>query len=136
MTKVFIDSNIFIRYLTQDDPKKASDCIRLFEMIEQGQLRPYTSNIVILEIQFVLIKQYKFLKAGVIEDIRTLLSLRNLTLIEKTDTKAALLLYKKYNIKFGDCLIATQIPKGVKLVSYDKEFQKIGIATSTPKDFI
>ncbi len=136
MTKVFIDSNIFIRYLTQDDPKKALDCIRLFEMIEQGQLRPYTSNIVILEIQFVLIKQYKFLKAGVIEDIRTLLSLRNLTLIEKTDTKAALLLYKKYNIKFGDCLIATQIPKGVKLVSCDKEFQKIGIAISTPKDFI
>ena len=136
MTKVFIDSNIFIRLLTQDDPKKASDCIGFFEAIDLGQLRPYLSNVVILEIQFVLIRLYKFPKEKVMNDIQKLLSLRNLTLIEKTNTVAALSFYKKHNIKYGDCLIATQIPKGVKLVSYDEEFTKIKIATYTPADFV
>ena len=134
MVKVFIDSNIFIRLLTQDDPQKASSCTRFFENIEQGRLRPYISNVIILEILFVLKKLYKFPKAKVVEDINTILSLRNLTIIEKTDTLAALTLYKKHNIKFGDCLIATQIPKGVKLVSYDTEFAKLKITTATPAE--
>lgn len=136
MVKIFIDSNIFIRFLTQDDPQKAASCIRLFEIIEEGRLRPYISNVVILEILFVLKKQYKFPKEKVIDDINTILSIRNLTVIEKTNTQRAFTLYKKYNIKFGDCLIATQIPKGVKLVSYDSEFIKIKIPTFTPAELL
>lgn len=135
MSKVFIDTNIFIRFIIKDDTKKLEDCSRLFERIEEGKIRPYTSNIVILEIQFVLIKIYKFSKNQALEDINTLLSLRNLTIIDKTNTKIALDLYRKNNIKYVDCLIATQIPKGTKLVTYDEEFSKLKIAISTPTDF-
>jgi len=136
MTKVFIDSNVFLRFFTQDDVKKAGECTKLFEMIERGKIRPYTSNVIILEIQYVLVKLYKFPKEKVMNDISTLLSLRNMTLIDKTDTKVALGLYTKNTIKYADCLIATQIPKGVRLISYDKEFSKIKIATSDPADFL
>lgn len=135
-TKVFIDSNVFLRFLTQDDKNKAADCASLFQLIENGAIRPYVSNIVILEIQFVLIKLYKFPKAKVMEDIDTILSLRNLTVIEKTNTKIALEIYTKHNIKYADCLISTQIPKGTRLVSYDEEFAKIKIIIANPTDFL
>ncbi len=137
MAKVFIETSVFIRFFTQDDKQKSEDTLRLFKLIENGKLRPYTSNIVILEIQFVLIKVYKFNKNKVLKAIENLLNLRNLTLIEKTNTKIALGIYKKLNIKYADCLIATQVQKDVKIVTYDEEFSKIiGISTTQPTDFL
>ena len=135
MKKAFIDTSVFIRFLTKDDPTKFQDCLKFFELVEEGKIRPYISNIVILEIQFVLIRLYKFSKVKVIGDIETLLVLRNLIVIEKTESASALRLYKKYNIKFADCLIATQIPAGAKLLTYDDEFAKLEfLSPATPKE--
>lgn len=135
MHKVFIDTSVFIRFLTQDDKQKAQDCEHLFELVEQGKLRPYISNIVILEIQFVLTRLYNFHKNKVLVGISNLLALRNLTLVEITDTKKALSLHKRYDIKYPDCMISTQIPKNTKIVTYDEDFYKIpGILAAKPID--
>jgi len=128
--KLFLETSIFIRYFTEDDPRKFQDCVRLLEIIEKGKLRPYTSNIVVFEILFVLTRIYQFSKKDVIEAIKKILTLRNLALIEKTNTKRAIKLFEKYSIKFPDCLIATQIPQGVKIVTYDDDFKKIDGLTS------
>ncbi len=32
----FVDTNIFIRYLTNDDPRKAQACFDLFQRAKQG----------------------------------------------------------------------------------------------------
>lgn len=135
MKKIFIETSVFIRFLTKDDKRKLQDCIRLFRRVEVGKTRPYTSNIVIQEILFVLTRIYNFSKSEVIKDIQKILELRNMSLIEKTDTKTALGLFKKHAVKYGDCLIATQVPKGVKLVTYDKDFSKIkALAVTTPAE--
>jgi len=42
----------------------------------------------------------------------------------------------KYKVKYGDCLIATQIPKGVTLVSYDKDFDKLGVGRKEPAELL
>lgn len=119
-----------------DDEKKFKDCLRLLEIIEKGKIRPYTSNIIILEIIFVLIRIYKFPKKKVLDGIKKILNLRNFTLIETTNAKEAIKIFKSHNVKFPDCLIATQIPEGAKMVTYDQDFQKInGIFTAEPKDF-
>lgn len=123
--KVFIDTSILIRFLTHDLPDKVNECERIFELIKEGRIRPYISNVVYMEIIFVLTRQYKFKKSIVVKVLEDLLNLRNMTIIEKTDTKQALQLYKNTNIKYGDCLIATQIPKGVALVTYDTDFSKL-----------
>ncbi|HBL52033.1 MAG TPA: hypothetical protein DDZ05_02335, partial [Candidatus Blackburnbacteria bacterium] len=80
---------------------------------------------------------YKFPKLGVIADLQKILQLRNVVLIEKTDTEKALLLFKRHAIKYGDCLISTQVPKSVVLISYDSDFGKIkGLKVSTLSDVI
>lgn len=137
MIKVFIDTSVFIRFLTRDNQQKFEDCKKFFELIEDGKLRSYTSNIVILEIQFVLIRIYKFSKDKVLNDINSILDLRNLVLIEKTNTQKALKTFSKHNIKYADCLIATQVPKNTKIVTYDDEFSKIKeIPHSQPANFL
>ena len=131
--KIFLDSNIFLRFLVPEDSKSFQGCQQIFERIAQGTIFPYTSDIVITEVIFTLIRTYKFAKTEIIKDVLLVFELRNMVVIEKTDTKKAFGYYKQLNIKFGDCLIATQIPQGVIICTYDQEFEKIpGIKTTTP----
>ena len=135
--KIFIDTSVFIRFLTKDDKEKYESCFRLIDQIEQGKLRPYISNIVIIEIIYVLNRQYSFPKKDVLSAVSELLKLRNLTLIESTDMKKSLLLFLKKNIKFQDCIITTQIPRDSTLITYDNEFKRIeGLKTMTPEQIV
>lgn len=137
MKKIFLETSFFIRYFTADNPKKFKDCLKLLEYVENGSLRPYSSNIVIFEIFFVLTRIYKFSTSEVVDSIKKIIAIRNLTLIETTNTKDALKLHEKYQVKYPDCLIATQVPQGAKLVTYDEDFSKIGtLLPTTPADLL
>lgn len=137
MVKVFVETSVFMRFLTADDPQKFQDCVVFFEKIEQGKIRPYTSNIVILEILFLLTRLYGFPKARVLQDLGKILNLRNITLIEKTNTRRALKMFGQHNIKYADCLITSQIPPKTTLVTYDEDFAKLKILkTVTLKEII
>lgn len=133
--KIFIDTSIFVRFFTHDLPDKVNECERIFEVIKDGKIKPYISNVVFMELMFVLMRRYKFKKDIVVKVLANLLNLRNLVVIEKTDTRQALRFYKKNNIKYGDCLIAAQIPKGISIVTYDKDFSKIpSLKSITPAE--
>lgn len=54
MTTRFLDTNIFLRYLTGDDAQRAPDCLALFRAIEEGQSTVWTTDLVLAEIVFVL----------------------------------------------------------------------------------
>lgn len=132
MTKIFLDSNVWIRYFLRDN-NQFEEVKNLITAIEEGKFSPYTSAIVLLEICFVLQRYYKYPKNNLESYLRAVLKLRNLTLIEKTDTDKALLYFHEHNIKFSDCLIASQIPKDMTLVTFDKEFDKIrGLSSKAP----
>ena len=131
--KVFLDSNIFLRYLVPENKTSHNECIAIIAAIENGHIVPYISNIVIQEILYILVKIYKFDKKTVLSWVSDLMNLRNLVLIEKTNTPKSVALYKKYSMKFGDCLIAIQIPKGTILCTYDTDFAKLSrLSSRTP----
>ncbi len=134
--RVFLDTNVFLRFFLAEEDKH-QECVELLTRVEEGLLAPYTSNIVLGEIIYTLLKYYKQTKQQTIEKIDGILKIRNLTVIEKTDTGKSLEIFKKLNIKFGDCLIATQIPKNITLVSYDEDFKKIkNLLLATPDKLV
>lgn len=123
--KVFLDTNIWLRFLTADNEALYQKCLSLFENIERGRIKPYTSTIVLLEIHFVLAKIYQISKENILKDLFVILKTRNLTLIEKTNFPKALYYYQKYQVKLADCLIASQLPKTTILCTFDQELRKI-----------
>jgi predicted nucleic acid-binding protein len=136
MNKVFIDTNIFIYFLDENESIKKQNCEKLFKAIESGKIKPYSSNIVFMELIYVLVKTFKQSKKIASQILTKLSQMRNFTLIEKTDSKKALLYFSKHSIKFGDCLIATQIPPKSILITHDKEFKKFSsINSMTPEEF-
>jgi predicted nucleic acid-binding protein len=56
----FLDTNIFIRYLTGDDPQKAQACRALFLKADQDEVALTTSESVIAEIVFVLTSKHLY----------------------------------------------------------------------------
>lgn len=136
--RVFLDTNIFVRFLTSDNEELKELAQEIIKYADMGLVKPYTSSVVIMELQYVLTKLYNFNKVRVARDLSELLTLRNLNLKEKGDTKKAIEYFSKHNIKFGDCYIATQVPKGVTLVSFDiKHFKKFkGLQVASPKQFL
>ncbi len=132
MKKIFIDSNIWIRLLSADHKQMFADCQTLFHLNQLGKLKLYTSNIVLLETHFVMTKTYGVAISEMTKDLKKILQTRNLTLIEKTNFRKALQLHLKTKVKLADCLIATQLPPNSAICTYDKDFKKLKIQTTTP----
>ena len=50
----FVDTNIFIRYLTSDDPQKSAACRAFWQQVAKGQETATTTEVVIAEICYIL----------------------------------------------------------------------------------
>lgn len=137
--KYFLDSNVFLRIIVKDDEKKVEECTRLIELIRQKKIKAFTSSTVIAEIIWVSISFYKIKKEEVVELIRALLSNTGVKVRDKVSILSALDIYEKNSVKFIDALIASDpwlIDETVKLVSYDKDFDKIGVSRVEPSQVV
>jgi predicted nucleic-acid-binding protein len=135
----FIDTNIFLRVLVQENKTSFEDCFKILEMIKQGKVKAFTNSLVLAEINWVLSGLYKFSKEKTVEAIRSILNLKNLKIIDKSDLQEGINLYEKNKVKFIDALIAANdliLKKEAKIISYDKDFDKMGVIRIEPKKII
>ena len=125
----FVDTNVFVRYLTGDDEEKASAFERLLVQAESGKIRLVTSEIVIAELVWVLESFYKLKPSIITELIRAILNTEGLRikgsdLIEKT-----LDIYESQKIDFIDAHIIAYMQSNhiETLYSFDKRhLSKVG----------
>lgn len=131
---VFLDTNIFIRFFVPEDPETHEYVRHLLEECGKGNIRPYTSSFVLLECSFVLHRIYGFSDIRVQDSLEKIIAMRNMIVVDSSDSRRALAIWKKTRVKFADCFIATQVPKGVVLVTYDRDFVKLpGLTVRTPQ---
>ena len=136
MTKLFLDTNVWLRYFLKDNEQYEA-VEQLLHAIDEGKFLSYTSSIVFLEIVFVLGKTYNLSDDKILKYLTAIREVRNITLIEKTDSGKALHYFNNYHPKYSDCLIASQLAEGMILVTYDHEFSKIkGLILKTPAEII
>lgn len=136
MIKVFIDSNIWVRPLVEKTPQ-AESCTQIITACQKGLLKPYTSTIVLLEVNHVLISFYQLKSPIVTKIIGDIMKTKNLVLVEQTTLKSAIAMHKKTKVKLTDCLIATQCPSKAIFVTNDKHFQKFpNLIVRTPTQML
>ena len=127
MAKKFIDTNIFLRYLTKDDPSKYDKCREIFKKAIEGKIELATSGIVIAELIWTLLSYYKVPKADVVEKISIIVSTKNLYIPDKDIIADALLLYSRKNIDYIDAYNAVFMKYygWDEIYSYDEDFDAI-----------
>ena len=128
MAKKFIDTNIFLRYLTKDDPSKYDKCREIFKKAIEDKIELATSGIVIAELIWTLLSYYKVPKADVVEKISIIISTKNLYIPDKDIIADALLLYSRKNIDYIDAYNAVFMKYNDlrEIYSYDEDFDLIG----------
>ena len=123
----FLDTNIFIRFLTDDDPEKADACEKIFKKAVKKEEILFTTDMVIAEIVWVLESFYKLPKNEVQDKIEKILNTTNLICPHKDLILIALTLYSEKNIDYIDAYNALILKeKGIEeLYSYDKDYDRI-----------
>lgn len=128
MLDPYIDSDVIIRLLTGDDPRKCKAATALFEKVAQGQLVLTAPDTVIADVVFVLSSPnlYHLPKEKTRDLLTTLLSYPNFKVKNKQAVIRALNAYAEKNIDFGDAMLATltKRSKDKIIFSYDHDFDK------------
>lgn len=127
MEKAFIDTNIFLRYLTRDDPVKYEHCREIFKKAIEDEITLFTSEMVIAELIWTLLSYYKVPKADVIEKVSIIISTNNLHLFNKNIIVDSLVLYSRKNIDYIDAYNAVFMAyHGLeRIYSYDADFDMV-----------
>lgn len=116
---ITLDTSALIRFLVNDDVIKAKKVEDL--LISKNDL--FIPDVVVLEINFILLKKYLSSKQLICERVENILSLVNVN--SSVEIKKALKLYETYNISMADCLIIAGLKSGYELASFDKKLLKI-----------
>ncbi len=123
----FLDTNIFLRYLTKDNEKKAYKVLELLKKIEKGEEKAIISPLVIFELIFTLQKYYKLSKEEIRDLVLPLINLRGLKLPYKVVFEKALEEFPHTNVSFVDLFnYFFMLEHGVtEIYSYDEDFDKL-----------
>ena len=125
---MFLDTNIFLRYLTADDAVKYEQCRELFKRAVDGKIVLLTSEMVVAELLWTLQSFYKVPKPEVIEKMAILTSTPNLVIPNSDLIAEALIVYSRNNIDYIDAYNAVFMRhhNTSDIYSYDTDFDMIG----------
>lgn len=137
--RYFIDTNIFLRLIVQDQQAQYQHCVDFFDNALLRSWTLYTSHIVLAEINWTLTGFYRYDKTRVINGLRSIVSAPFLKLTESFDVEIAFDYYSQFSVKYIDAVIASHadiVSGKMAVVSYDKDFDKMGIRRLEPKIFV
>lgn len=124
MGPTIIDANIIIRFLAEDDLKKAEAVEQLFK--KAGKNEYEIPDVIMAEIVWVLASFYGLGKSNIIEKLEGLLSLKNIK-INRPILQKTIAIWRENNISYTDaylCAYALEKGKG-KVCSFDKGLDQV-----------
>ena len=101
-----LDTNVVIRYLTQDDPKQSPIATRLMEKTLSTDDPGFIPLVVLAEVVWVLVSLYSVDRAGVVEIVSGLLTTEQLRVESAELVWRAKRRYEASKADFSDALIA------------------------------
>lgn len=120
---VVIDTNLLVRYLTDDDPQKAKAVDTLLNRANKGELKILIPSIVVAELVWVLESSYKMIADEIAKLVEAILNTPGIDVQDKRIIKAALSLYRTKEIDLIDAwIIEFAKDKGAKKIyTFDKK---------------
>lgn len=133
MTRLWVDANVLLRFLTGEPADLAGKAARLMSRAEQGEVVLILSPLVIAEVIWVL---KSFYRHSLEEIARVLVPLMSADGIEVEDREIlirAVELAKEKNVDFVDALLALQAARrGEPVCSFDGDFKRLPVQWTVP----
>jgi len=140
MAELFVDTNIFLRFLTDDLPDQAQAVERLLKRAEAGEVALRTNVLVVAEIVWTLESYYQRPKDEIAEMVLAILNTPGLEVENAEILARAASIYAEANIDFIDAYSAVWLhEQGLsKAVTFNtRHFNRAGeIEALTPDEVI
>lgn len=127
-----LDSNLLIRFLTNDDPSKAE---KVEKLLRTNKTKIYLSDVSVAETVWVLKSVYGVQKDEIVQKLKLLFQFSAIKYNKKI-IDLALANYRKFNISWIDSYLSSlnQSGKYKGLYSYDESLDKVaGVVRLEPK---
>ena len=125
MTSWFVDSNVFLRFLTMDDQGQHEKAARLFEDARRGECRLVAGPPVLFELAWTLRAAYGTPRCRVLEILSAVFATPGMTLTDAPLVADALTLAFATGSEFADAYVAAS----------SRQAGCSGVATFNRKDF-
>lgn len=127
MAPPFLDTNVFLRHLRQDDPVLSPKATAIFQRIELGELVVRTFDTVVCETVFTLQRGYKQERSAIAEALLPLIELPGIVLPGKRAYRKTFALYRQGPLGFADChhVVLMEQLKLQEAFSFDRDFDKV-----------
>ena len=121
-----LDTNVLVRFLTQDDPVQGAIATRLMAELT-AEAPGFVGREVLVEFVWVLERAYGYGRAEVVAAIEGLLAAPEIRLEGHEETGAVLHRYREGGAGFADFLIATAARRAgaSRLVTFDRRAARI-----------
>jgi predicted nucleic-acid-binding protein len=133
--RVVVDTNLLVRYLTEDDPAKAMAVDALLKKASRGKIKILLPSVVTAELVWVLESFYRMSREEISELVYAILNTPGVDVQDGAVISAAIRLYSLTNIDFVDAwIIEFAKAHGVtRIHTFDtKHFKNTGIEVSPP----
>jgi len=111
MNTCFVDTNLFVRYLTDDDAEKSDRVEALLNKASDGKVQLVTSDLILVELIWVLESSYKMKPGEITPMIRAIMATPGLQVINAELISRALDHYENMNVDIVDAYIAALMKK-------------------------
>ena len=129
-----IDTNVLIRFLTNDKSSKYKTLYVFFDSLEKGVLKVELKLIVLFQTAFVLKSYYKVPKENISTSLVSLLRFKGIKIKDKKIVMRTLELWHTNSIEIVNCYLIACLENDEQSViySYDYDFDKYPIRRKEP----
>ena len=133
--RAVIDTNLLVRFLTEDDPAKATAVETLLGKAGKGEIKILIPSVVIAELVWVLKSFYEMEAGEIAELVGAVLNTPGLDTQDKSILREALKTYERKGIDFVDAwILEFARDRNIKTIyTFDrKHFKDIDIKMASP----
>jgi predicted nucleic acid-binding protein len=124
----FLETNVFVRHLTGDEPNHSPRATAYFDRIQRGELTVRTADTVVFETVFTVQSFYRAPRTAIRDRLLPLLELPGMILPSKPLYREVFDVYVAHpGLSFADCYHAVLAKHlgSTEIVSFDRDFDRL-----------
>ncbi len=126
MKTYFIDANVYLRFLLQDNKKQAGEAKQYFIDAQAGKVKIVITPEMLVEVNYVLLAVYKIPHKSVAETLLKIVQTPYFTLIDQEIVLPALRTYQNTNVDIEDIILYVRTQQaGAEVLSFDEDIKKL-----------
>ncbi len=127
---LILDTNVILRYLANDDPRKADDCEKLFNDAKAGKVNLFVTDICIAELVWTLKSYFHLGNEDISIKIIAIINTPGFCFSNEALLLDAIMRFREKNVDFADAYNAALATAGnMKISSYDRDYRKFSDVT-------